>query len=65
MPFRPQRALPAHTRGRFVRLTVADLPRVLWETFVRQADSREQWQRLLEFLAPITIPGALSIKGIS
>jgi hypothetical protein len=61
----PQTPFWKVARGRFVRLAVADLPRVLWEAFVRQADSREQWQRLLEFLAPITIPGALSSKGIS
>ena len=46
-------------------LAVADLPRALFEAFVHSADSREDWQRLLEFLSPITITGGLAIKGIS
>jgi hypothetical protein len=61
----PQTPFWKVARGRFVRLVLADLPRALLEAFVPQADSREQWQRLLEFLSPITIPGALSSKGIS
>ena len=61
----PQTPFWKVARGRFVRLAVADLPRVLLEAFVHQADSREEWQQLLEFLSPITIPGGLSIKGIS
>jgi hypothetical protein len=53
-------------RGRFVpRLSIAELPRALLEAFVRQADSREQWRQLLEFLSPITITGGLAIAGIS
>jgi hypothetical protein len=53
-------------RGRFVpRLSIAELPRALLEAFIRQADSREQWRQLLEFLSPITITGGLAIRGIS
>ena len=52
-------------RGRFVpSLAVADLPLALWKAFIQRADSREDWQRLLEFLSPITITGGLAIKGI-
>jgi hypothetical protein len=52
-------------RGRFIRLAIADLPRVLFEAFIHRADSREDWLELLEFLSPITITGGLAIKGIS
>jgi hypothetical protein len=53
------------SRGRFVRLAIADLPRVLFEAFIHSPDSREDWQRLLEFLSPITITGGLLIEGKS
>jgi hypothetical protein len=61
----PQTAFWKVMRGRFVRLAIADLPRVLFEAFIQRADSREDWRRLLEFLSPITITGGLAIKGIS
>lgn len=53
-------------RGRFVpSLAVADLPLALWKAFIQRADSRADWQRLLEFFSPITIAGGLAIKGMS
>jgi hypothetical protein len=53
-------------RGRFLpSLAVADLPRGLFETFIRRADSQEDWEQLLRFLSPITISGGLAIAGIS
>jgi hypothetical protein len=52
-------------RGRFVRLAIADLPRVLFEAFIHSFDSREDWQRLLEFLSPITTTGGLLSEGKS
>ena len=61
----PQTAFWKVARGRFVRLAIADLPRALLEAFLRRADSREDWKRLLEFLSPITVTGGLAIKGIS
>ena len=62
----PQTPFWKAARGRFVRLVLADLPRALLEAFAQQAaDAREQWKPLLEFLSPITIPGALLIKGLS
>ena len=62
----PQTPFWKVARGRFVpRLAIADLPRALFEAFIHSADSREDWQRLLEFLSPITITGGLGIKGIS
>jgi hypothetical protein len=49
-------------RGRFMRkLAVADLPRALLEAFIHNGDSTEDWERLLRFLSPITITGALGI----
>lgn len=61
----PQTAFWKGKRGRFIRLAIADLPRVLFEAFIHRADSQEDWQELLEFLSPITITGGLAIKGIS
>jgi hypothetical protein len=62
----PQTPFWKAARGRFVRLLLADLPRALLEAFAHQAaDAREQWKQLLEFLSPITITGALLIKGLS
>jgi hypothetical protein len=40
----------------------AALPRALLEAFVRNADSCEEWGKLLCFLSPITITGGLKIK---
>jgi len=61
----PQTAFWKVKRGRFISLAITDLPRVLFEAFIHRTDSREDWQRLLEFLSPITITGGLVIKGIS
>jgi len=61
----PQTAFWKLVRGRFVpSLAVADLPLALLKAFLHRADSREDWQRLLEFLSPITITGGLAIKGM-
>ena len=38
------------------------LPRVLLDAFLRGPDDSGGWGRLLRFLAPITIPGALRIE---
>jgi len=38
------------------------LPRVLLDAFLRGPDDGDGWERLLRFLAPITIPGALRIE---
>ncbi len=37
------------------------LPRALLDAFLREPDNCDGWGRLLRFLAPITIPGALRI----
>jgi hypothetical protein len=59
----PQTPFWKVARGRFVRLAIADLPRVLLQAFIHRPDSREDWQRLLEFLSPITVTGGLSSEG--
>jgi hypothetical protein len=62
----PQTAFWKVARGRFsVRLTIAELPRAMWEAFLHREDSHEDWERLLRFLSPITITGGLGIAGIS
>jgi hypothetical protein len=38
------------------------LPRVLLDAFLRGPDDSDGWERLLRFLAPMTIPGALRIE---
>jgi hypothetical protein len=43
---------------------VATLPRALQEAFFVGKDPRRDWEQLLCFLAPITIPGGLAI-GLS
>jgi hypothetical protein len=53
-------------RSHFVpRLAIAHLPRALFDAFIHRDDSREDWDRLLRFLSPITITGGLLIEGIS
>ena len=53
-------------RARFSRrLAAAELPRALLEAFIHREDSREDWERLLRFLLPITITGGLLIEGKS
>ena len=62
----PQTALWKVIRGRFLRLAITDLPRVLFEAYIHHgADTQEDWRQLLEFLLPITVAGGLAIKGIS
>jgi hypothetical protein len=62
----PQTPFWKVAQGRFrARLTMADLPRALFDAFIHRQDSREDWKRLLEFLSPITVTGGLAIAGIS
>lgn len=61
----PQTPFWKVARGRFARVGLVELPRTLLETFILRQDSRKHWQRLLEFLLPITITGGLAIKEIS
>jgi len=62
----PQTPFWKVARTRFVpQLAIADLPRALFEAFIHREDSRDDWERLLRFLSPITVPGGLAIKGIS
>jgi hypothetical protein len=39
------------------------LPRALYEAFLHGDDDQPGWERLLRFLAPITITGGLKIAG--
>jgi hypothetical protein len=39
-----------------------DLPRALLDAFLGNGADCDGWERLLRFLAPITIPGALRIE---
>jgi len=43
-------------------LNIASLPYTLVATFVDDENSDTSWARLLRFLSPISIPGALQIK---
>jgi hypothetical protein len=43
-------------------LDLTALPQVLLDAFLRGPEDYGGWERLLRFLAPITIPGALRIK---
>ena len=62
----PQTAFWKVARGRFSPpLGIADLPRALLEAFIHRQDSREDWECLLRFLAPITTAGGLAIEGHS
>jgi hypothetical protein len=62
----PQTPFWKANRGQLVlKVDIAHLPRALLEAFIHRADCREDWQRLLEFIAPITITGGLGSKGIS
>jgi len=62
----PQTAFWKANRSRLVpKVDITHLPRALLEAFVHRPDSREDWKRLLTFISPITITGALWIKGIS
>ena len=50
-------------RGYFMPpLEIAALPRSLLDAFLRSHDPVKDWERLLRFLAPITIPGGLKIE---
>jgi hypothetical protein len=60
----PQTPFWKVNRGRFVPgLAIVALPRALLEAFIHRQDSREDWERLLRFLAPITTTGGLAIEG--
>ena len=62
----PQTPFWKVARGRFLpRLAVANLPRALLDAFLHRGDSRDDWERLLRFLSPITLTGGLEITGIS
>ena len=62
----PQTPFWKVARTRFVPgLAIADLPRALLEAFIHRQDSREDWERLLRFLAPITVAGGWAIEGNS
>jgi hypothetical protein len=41
---------------------IREFPRSLWEAFVRSADDRVGWSKLLQFLAPISIANGLLFK---
>ena len=58
----PQTPFWTTDRARFARpIDAAALPLALVEAFFVGKDLREDWERLLDFLKPITIPGALAI----
>jgi hypothetical protein len=62
----PQTAFWKVARSRLVpKIDIANLPRALFDAFIHSDDSSEDWERLLQFLSPITITGGLWIKGIS
>lgn len=62
----PQTPFWKVARGRLVPgLAVADLPRALFDAFIRREDSREDWRELLKFLSPITTREGPVIEGIS
>ena len=59
----PQTQFWKVARARFARaIDVATLPRALREAFFVGKDPRGDWQQLLRFLAPITIPEGLAIE---
>jgi hypothetical protein len=59
----PQNEFWKTARGRLAALVeVAALPLALLEAFVRNAESCEEWGKLLCFLSPITVTGGLKIK---
>jgi hypothetical protein len=47
------------------KVDIANLPRALFDAFIHSDNSREDWERLLRFLSPITITRGLWIEGIS
>ena len=62
----PQTAFWKVARSRLVpKIDIANLPRALFDAFIHSDDSSEDWERLLQFLSPITITGGLWSKGIS
>jgi hypothetical protein len=60
----PQTQFWKLARGRLspLELAAAALPRALLEAFVHNAESCEEWGKLLCFLSPITITGGLMLK---
>lgn len=62
----PQTHFWKTARARIVPvITLAALPYSLLDPFLGDGDPAEGWGRLLRFLAPITIPGALEIEVAS
>ena len=43
-------------------VNIVDFPRSLLEAFVRSGDDRQEWEKLLCFLSPITTANGLEIK---
>ena len=61
----PQTPFWKANRARLVlKVDIVHLPRALLEAFIHLSDCREEWKRLLVFIAPITITGGLGSKGI-
>jgi len=59
----PETAFWKVARGRLrPGVAMGVLPRSLLEAFHRTEDAWKDWRRLLEFLAPITVPGGLRIE---
>ena len=59
----PQTPFWKAARGRLVpAVEIIVLPLALLEAFHRTGDPCQDWRRLLEFLAPITIAGGLAIE---
>jgi hypothetical protein len=59
----PQTRFWKVARASFARaIDDATLPRALEQAFFLNQDPRGEWERLLRFLSPITIPGCLAIR---
>jgi hypothetical protein len=59
----PQTRFWKVARALFARaIDVATLPRALQEAFFLGKDPRRDWEQLLRFLSPITVPGGLAIE---
>jgi hypothetical protein len=62
----PQSPFWKVARSRFARtIAASELPRALFDAFIHRKGSRQDWERLLRFLSPITIAGGLLIEGKS
>jgi hypothetical protein len=59
----PKTTFWKEARARLVPvLEIMEFPRSLWEGFVRSANDRHGWKRLLCFLSPITTANGLEIQ---